>query len=145
MLKRFFRLMLNCFCIYIIIYQLRNFYNAKITVLGIICFILSTFALAFAIKLKVQMYRDYRNFVELFLNMELMHKERYKLYFSGDSEKIKEYSGVIEEAGQVILAAGNFWVKEDMISYRKQEYAKEIVSKTKYLLDNIQPEKEAFY
>ena len=78
--------------------------------------------------------RFYRNYKELFKNLKVLHKGRYKLYFCGKKSEIDEYTQMIEESAKVLLDAGEYMIQQKYFNKRRNEEIKQIMEQTKGLL-----------
>ena len=68
-----------------------------------------------------------------------LHKERYKLYFSGDKEKIETYSEKIEFVGKKLLELGELLISNKLTSKNNKIKLKEMMKKTKKLMTEVKP------
>lgn len=68
--------------------------------------------------------------------LQAVYKERYKLYFTGDKEKIEEYSAEIERYGNAMLNAGESAISNNLLSKKHVTNVKEILNQTKEMIAN---------
>lgn len=83
-------------------------------------------------------YRIYIEYKETFEDLKQYHKMRYKLYFGEEKSKIDTYTQGIEELAQVILDVGEDCIHQKNFNKKKKEEIKEIMEKTKKLLETNQ-------
>lgn len=94
---------------------------------GILCLIL-----------KIQDYKLHKTYKKGFLYFKTMHKIRYKLYFSGDSDEIATYSKEIESMGKLLVSVGEERINDKKISKKIRKELIEMVDTTKKLMATIQ-------
>lgn len=85
---------------------------------------------------KVNDYKTYKSLVKGLEYLQAVHKERYKLYFTGDKEKIEEYSTEIEKYGRAMLDVGNCAISSNVLSKKHINNVKEILDQTKEMMTN---------
>ena len=86
------------------------------------------------IEIKVKAYKLYKFLVKGFEYLQAVHKVRYKLYFTGDKEKIEEYSTEIERCGRIILNVGEYEVSNNLFSKKQVNEIIEILDQTKEII-----------
>lgn len=86
------------------------------------------------IEIKVKVYKLYKFLVKGFEYLQAVHKVRYKLYFTGDKEKIEEYSTEIERCGRIILNVGEYEVSNNVFSKKQLNEVIEILDQTKEIM-----------
>ena len=71
----------------------------------------------------------------VFEYLQAIHKERYKLYFTGDNrKKIEEYSAEIEEYGNAILDVCKEIITKNLLSKKHTKSVEKIFNQTKELM-----------
>ena len=83
----------------------------------------------------IQKYKVYKSLVNVFESLQAIHKERYKLYFTGDNrKKIEEYSAEIEEYGNAILDVCKEIITKNLLSEKHTKSVEKIFNQTKELM-----------
>ncbi len=89
----------------------------------------------FKVILKVIYYNQYKIFKEYYDYLKTIHNKRYKLYFSSNNkEEIDVYTQEIQNFGEIVLNAGNYYINNKTFSKRKMQEVQEIINKTKELM-----------
>ena len=81
-------------------------------------------------------YTAYEGMVE---ELQNLHDERYKLYYSYDEEKIYEYTQAIEEQGNYILEVGEEFLEDNLVCDEMKEDIRYMMKYTQKLLTQKQP------
>jgi len=85
-------------------------------------------------------YRNmYRKYLEMFENLKYIHKARYRLYFSGDTEQITKITNDFNECAKEQLELGKMCLENPNFSQQEKEEIQKIIDQTKQLIENIQP------
>ena len=100
----------------------------------LLCLILDIFWITIYLHSICLKGRLYRNYKELFKNLKVLHKGRYKLYFCGKKSEIDEYTQMIEESAKVLLDVGEYMIQQKHFNKRRNEEIKQIMEQTKGLL-----------
>ena len=77
------------------------------------------------------LYKSYKNGLEY---LKAVHKERYKLYFTGSKEKVEEYSAEIERYGTTLLDSGESAISNNLLNQKHSQKVQEILKQTKKLM-----------
>ena len=107
---------------------------------GIIAFLLIYILLIILkneIREKIYINKACMKFEGVFNHLIKLHKERYKLYFSGDKEKIETYSEKIEFVGKKLLELGELLISNKLTSKNNKIKLKEMMKKTEKLMTEI--------
>lgn len=91
------------------------------------------------IREKIYINKACMKFEGVFNHLIKLHKERYKLYFSGDKEKIETYSEKIEFVGKKLLELGELLISNKLTSKNNKIKLKEMMKKTKKLMTEVKP------
>ena len=91
------------------------------------------------IRDKIYINKVCMRFEDIFNYLIKLHKERYKLYFSGDKEKIETYSEGIEFVGKNLLALGELLISNKLTSKNNKIKLKEMMKETKKLMTEVKP------
>ncbi len=121
-----------------------KFFLGTATTLNIVCMVICysmyglmlIFEIALKIIQKVNDYKTYKLLVNGFEYLQAVHKARYKLYFTGDREKVEEYSAEIEKYGNAMLNVGKAAISRKTLSKKHNKSVEEIVSQTEKLMTN---------
>ncbi len=89
------------------------------------------------IREKIYINKACMKFEGVFNHLIKLHKERYKLYFSGDKEKIETYSEKIEFVGKKLLELGELLISNKLTSKNNKIKLKEMMKKTEKLMTEI--------
>lgn len=141
--KEFTKKVCNVLCWLVLIYFTVKFFLGTATTYEIVCILIcySTYGLRLILEIilkiitKVYKYKEYRILVSGFEYLQDLHKERHKLYFTGDIEKIAEYSDKIESFGKSMLYLGKMLISSKSLSQKHIMELEEIISKTKELME----------
>ena len=125
-----------------LIYITVKFFLGIATTSNIVCMVIcySIYGLlliseiALKIIQKVNDYKTYKSLVNGFEYLQAVHKARYKLYFTGDREKVEEYSAEIERYGNAMLDVGKAAISNKLLSKKHIESVEEIISQTEKLM-----------
>ena len=79
------------------------------------------------IREKIYINKACMKFEGVFNHLIKLHKERYKLYFSGDKEKIETYSEKIEFVGKKLLELGELLISNKLTSKNNKIKLKEMM------------------
>ena len=109
------------------------------TICMFVCYSLWALYLIPSIVLKItqniQKYEIYKSLITVFEYFQAIHKERYKLYFTGDNrKKIEEYSAEIEEYGNAILDVCEEIITKNLLSKKHTKNVEKILNQTKKLM-----------
>lgn len=85
---------------------------------------------------KVNAYKTYKSLIKGIEYLQAVQKARYKLYFTGDKEKIEEYSTEIERYGRVMLDVGKNAISSNLLSKKHINNIKKILDQTKEIMTN---------
>lgn len=91
------------------------------------------------IREKIYINKACMKFEGVFNHLIKLHKERYKLYFSGDKGKIETYSEKIEFVGKKLLELGELLISNKLTSKNNKIKLKEMMKKTKKLMTEVKP------
>ena len=83
---------------------------------------------------KVSDYKLYKTYVNGFNYLKAVHKARYKLYFTGNSEEIETYSEEIERYGATMLNVGESLVSNAKLNRKQSQKVSEILEQTRNLM-----------
>ena len=89
------------------------------------------------IREKIYINKACMKFEGVFNHLIKLHKERYKLYFSGDKEKIETYSEKIEFVGKKLLELGELLISNKLTSKNNKIKLIEMMKKTKKLMTEV--------
>lgn len=81
-----------------------------------------------------QLNKTYKNGLE---HLKALHKKRYKLYFTGDKEKVEEYSAEIESYGTTLLESGASAISNNLLNQKYSQKLQEILEQTKNLMTSV--------
>ena len=98
------------------------------------CLILDIFFIAIYLHSKYLEYRIYKCYKNMFEQLKIYHKMRYKLYFGGEKSEIDEYTKEIEKTAQVLFEVGENIIQQKYLNKRRNEEIKQIMEQTKGLL-----------
>lgn len=87
----------------------------------LLCLIFDIFFITIYLHSKYLEDKLYRNYKNLFEDLKLYHKERYKLYFCGKNSEIDKYTKEIEKTAQVLLEVGEDLNKQKHLNKRKKK------------------------
>lgn len=106
-----------------------------------VCYSLLTLNLILSIVLKIVKfigsYKLYKTYTNGLTYLKAVHKERYKLYFTGSKEKVEEYSAEIERYGTAMLEAGESAISNHLLSQKHTQKVQEILEQTKKLMTTV--------
>lgn len=85
---------------------------------------------------KVNEYRTYKVLVKGFEYLQAVHQTRYKLYFTGEREKIEKYSAEIEKYGNNMLFVGKTAISNKIFTGKHLKIVEEIIRQTEKLMTN---------
>lgn len=85
---------------------------------------------------KINDYKTYKFLTEGFNGLQVLHKIRYRLYFTGNKKKIEEYSKKIESLGEDILSLGEAFISSNFIGEQHVNSVKEMLKQTKEMMEN---------
>lgn len=89
----------------------------------------------YKVILKVIYYNQYKIFKKYYDYLKTIHNERYKLYFSSNNkEEIDVYTQEIQNCGEIVLNAGNYYINNKTFNERKMQKVQEIINKTEELM-----------
>lgn len=104
----------------------------------IICYLFLALALALKISLKIVKllfsYRLCKIYEKNLEYLKYLHKTRYKLYFTGDTERINEYSKKIERYSSIILDNGENALSTELLNKKQARKIQEILNQTRELM-----------
>ncbi len=89
-------------------------------------------------KLNQRFKKDYASYKLAFKEVQKLHEQRYKLYFSsGDLDKINILTNAINKNGKIIIVTGNNYIaKADRLSKKQKELIQDIIDETTLLMEN---------
>lgn len=106
-----------------------------------VCYIAIALNMVSSIILKIvkvvdsyELYKTYKNGLEY---LKAVHKERYKLYFTGSKEKVEEYSAEIERYGTTLLESGESAISNNLLNKKHSKKVQEILEQTKNLMTTV--------
>lgn len=85
---------------------------------------------------KINDYKTYKILTNGFECLHILHKIRYRLYFTGNKKKIEEYSKKIESLGEDFLSLGDAFISSNFISESHINSVKEMLNQTKEMMEN---------
>lgn len=88
--------------------------------------------------LKREDYKLNKECKQLFEQLKIMHKARYKAYFSGNDEEIENLSEGIESTGELLITIGEERLKDGKVSKRIRKELIEMIDTTKRLMTTVQ-------
>lgn len=88
--------------------------------------------------LKREDYKLHKECKQLFEQLKIMHKARYKAYFSGNDEEIETLSEGIESTGELLITIGEERLKDGKVSKRIRKELIEMIDTTKKLMTTVQ-------
>ena len=95
-------------------------------------------SIVFKIKQKVNEYKMYKSMykslLDGFVYLQTVHKERYKLYFIGDREKVERYSTEIERYGNIMLDACKSAISYNLVDEKHMESVEKMIKQTEKLM-----------
>lgn len=104
------------------------------TICMFVCYSYLALILILNIVLKILQYKTYKFLVNEFEYLQAVHDARYKLYFTGDREKVEEYSAEIERFGNVLLDVCKTAISSNLLSKKRIKNVEEIINQTKKLM-----------
>jgi len=85
-------------------------------------------------------YRNmYKKYLEMFENLKYIHKEKYRLYLSGDIEQINQITSDFNECVNEQLAVGKMFLESPNFNQEEKKSIQEIINQTRELRENIRP------
>ena len=86
---------------------------------------------------------EYKNmcnqYQKMFENLKYIHKVRYGLYFSGDTEALQEVTQNFNECANDQLEIGKELLENPNFNQKEKDEIQKIIDQTKQLIENIQP------
>lgn len=119
-----------------------NFFLGTADIFSIICMfvcysawsLILILSIIFKIISKIYDYQTYKAFVIGFEYLQHIYKIRYKLYFTGDREKIDEYSTEIYKYGKALILSGEIAISGKLLSKKHIHKVENILKQTKELM-----------
>lgn len=102
----------------------------------ICCFFFAIYVIiciAYEISRIIYNYKVYKLLLYRFEYLQTIHDARYKLYFSGNKEKVDEYSAEIEKHANSILNIGKLAIPNNLLSKKYIQNIEKILKKTEEL------------
>lgn len=124
-----------------------KFLLGKADIFSMICMFICYFAISLnvisGIILKivkvtkiVNCYRLYKTYKDGLEYLKAVHKERYKLYFTGSKEMVEEYSSEIERYGTILLNSIESVLSDHLLNKKYSQMVQEILEQTKNLIND---------
>lgn len=117
-----------------------EFLLGKADTLTIILMIIGYAMIALCIILKIVnivasyiVYRDYRKDLEY---LKDLNKQRYKIYFTGNKERLEEYSAEIERYGRNILNSGESHISQTSLTKKYSQKIQEILEEVEEIIND---------
>lgn len=82
-----------------------------------------------------QLYKLYKNEIKY---LQMIHQIRYKLYFTGTREQVKEYSKELEVYGTQFIKAGDEAISQNLLNKKQSEHLREMLSQARTLMTTEQ-------
>lgn len=119
-----------------------KFLLGRVDTYSIILLLLCYIALAASevipiIKREVSHYKLYKAFKITLEYMKIIHKKRYKLYFTGSKEEVEKYSEQIQVYGISLLALGKTFILNDLLNKRYSQKMQEMLEEIRILMTTV--------
>ena len=118
-----------------------KFLMGKASNFSIICMFIGyslwIFLLILKIREKVEEYKTYKCLVNCFEHLQTVHKELYKLYFTGDREKIEQCSTEFKEKGILLIEICKLFTSNNLLSKKHIESIEKMTNQTEKLMETI--------
>ena len=118
----------------------RNLINWIIIILFCINLVLKlAIALIEPIGNRILAYKILKNYKKGFKVMKIVHQARYRLYFAGNSNEIKECSQLIKDMGKILISYGENDLTRKVLSSKQMKHVEELDSLVRQMLTTENP------